>query len=663
MLEDLVSQGWVLKVEEDGISARFPTIETDPATDKERIRHQELIKRNEQLATPSVYRFIKRMELPREYNGRFVSIFNLMRDGRELADTLLIKGATPEAISPYIQILSRNDRCEHTGLLLGDVWRYFRHTWTNHYTSTPGRTMRILVRDRAAPFHPVIGIAALGSAIVQIRERDKWIGWQPQKLIEHLDRNPGQKWEIWLMRRLDEGIDSIYLDDLIEDGLYWPALWHEPTEDGIDKLRREARARREYHTRFARKSDFKNLKDYNDISVWIKRARTDLFRSKRCSALADLLIARRDLLPYLSPSSNLSPTSNLSSTLNLAGSHSAGSQSNGSHPTGPSQTGLAAALKDRTARRTIGTILRRAKADAVGTEIADLTVCGALPPYNSLIGGKLISMLALSPTVIREYHRRYCDYASQIASSLAGRPVKRRSNLVYVGTTSLYGSHSSQYNRLRLPGDVLGASDDIVFRKLGRSKTYGTSQFSNATVEALVKLTEESKTGARVNSIFGEGVNPKLRKIRDALSILGWPYDGLLRHHRSRLIYGVALVDNLLEYLLDMDQEPRYLFPVSSTNGSNATGICDTSGHGAVDRRDNADDDIKQIVGWWYERWMSKRIRSEKVLAAVRAHSTDVRPVRHGARVQLPTPDESAQQQHLFADSGKFTTPVTTHRS
>ena len=105
----------------------------------------------------------------------------------------------------------------------------------------------------------------------------------------------------------------------------------------------------------------------------------------------------------------------------------------------------------------------------MGTEIADLTVCGALPPYNALIGGKLVGMLAVSPTVVREYHRRYSGYASQIASSLAGKPVNRRSNLVYVGTTSLYGSNSSQYNRLRLPGDVLHAREDIVFRRLGRS--------------------------------------------------------------------------------------------------------------------------------------------------------------------------------------------------
>src|SRR4051812_28501983 len=49
-------------------------------------------------------------------------------------------------------------RPEFTGLRLMDVWRYFRHTWTNQYTSVPGRTMVFLVRDRASENHPVIGI-------------------------------------------------------------------------------------------------------------------------------------------------------------------------------------------------------------------------------------------------------------------------------------------------------------------------------------------------------------------------------------------------------------------------------------------------------------------------------------------------------------------------
>jgi Druantia protein DruA len=579
VLTDLAAQGWRVRVDAEGLFVQAPTAEAEPADEKERVRGQELLKRDEQLATPSVRRFIERMERPREYKGAFVSIFSLMRDGGELADALVSKGASPEVIDPYVEVISSRDRCGHTGLRLLDIWRYFRHTWSNQLTSTPGRTIPLLIRDRAAPFHPVIGIAALGSAIVQIAERDDWIGWQPQDVVSLLDENPELRWARWLYRRLEHSLDEIYLDDLIEDGLYWPNLWDEPTDHSVERLRSESAARRQDHNRFARKSDFETPSDPSDVDAWTDRARSDLFRSKRCLALADLLSARKALAPYLAPK--------------------------------PTRAGLRSALEDNKARRAISAILRRAKAEAVGTEIADLTVCGAVPPYNALIGGKLVGMLAVSPTVVHDYHQKYSEYASQIASSLAGKPVRRRSNLVFVGTTSLYGSSSSQYNRLRLPRHVLDSREDIVFRRLGRSRSFGTSHLSAGSVKALVKLAEETQTGARVNSIFGEGVNPKFRKMRQGLDILGWPSEELLQHRRPRLVYGVALIDNLLPYLLGAEEEPRYLF------------------------RRNVANDTERIAAWWRERWLLNRIQSEEVLATVRQHRVD-RPVRHGARVALP---------------------------
>src|SRR5581483_7312405 len=162
IVSDLAQQGWTIDVTHDGsLAAAPPDEEVEANREKERVRQQELLKRNEQLASPSVQRFIGEMEKPREFNGRFVSIFNLMRDGADLADEL--RSLRPSSsvtalravIDPYVQVINNGDRCAETGMRLVDIWRYFRHTWTNHYVSTPGRTMLILVRDRAAPFHPI----------------------------------------------------------------------------------------------------------------------------------------------------------------------------------------------------------------------------------------------------------------------------------------------------------------------------------------------------------------------------------------------------------------------------------------------------------------------------------------------------------------------------
>jgi hypothetical protein len=98
--------------------------------------------------------------------------------------------ALPEVVDPYIQFVDSTAICLETGLRLNDIWRYFRHTWVNSYRSVPGRSMMVLVRDRARPAHPVIGIAALGSSVVQQSVRDKWIGWDAESATQAVCLQP-----------------------------------------------------------------------------------------------------------------------------------------------------------------------------------------------------------------------------------------------------------------------------------------------------------------------------------------------------------------------------------------------------------------------------------------------------------------------------------------
>jgi hypothetical protein len=596
---DLVQQGWPARITTTGhLEVRPADANASPEKEKERVRQQELTKTREQLRSSSVRNFIRKMETPRERGGEFVSIFNLMRDGEQLAELLdrwRRSGAEPAdlraIIDPYVQVVESGKRCEQTGLPLTDIWRYFRHTWSNHYTTTPGRTMLMLVRDAAAPFHPVIGLASLASAVVQIHERDAWIGWQSEQVLHHLEAGRDSDAQ-WLMRRLNDRLSELHLDDLIADELYWPGLWDSPTRDAIDRLRTASKKSRRDHNRFGRSRDFTNHAG-DDPTVWVERAESDLYRSKRCSVLADLLSARMALLPYLSP------------------------EANGDR--------LQAAMSDPAARRAASRIVRFTRGETVGTEIADLTVCGALAPYNHLLGGKLVSMLAVSPHVASAYHARYSGYASQIASALAGRPIRRPSHLAFVGTTSLYGSGSSQYNRVLVPGVVLGSSSRIEYVELGRSRSFGTSHFSAKTLDALVTLAEQSRHGRRVNSIFGEGASPKLRKVRDGIDLLGWPANDLLQHRRERIVYGVPLVNNLRDYLLKQDCEPDFKFDPSRT-------------------------DARAVADWWAQRWLTMRAQKPEILARVASHRLN-RPVDHGARVRLPDSGDLSENQPQLTDT------------
>ncbi len=76
---------------------------------------------------------------------------------------------------------------------------------------------------------------------------------------------------------------------------------------------------------------------------------------------------------------------------------------------------------------------------------------------------------------------------------------------------------------------------------LGRTQGIGTFQFGDKTVAEMARLLAQSKRGQQVNSVFGEGVNPRLRKIRDGLDALGLATDDLLNHGGPRLVYGVEL--------------------------------------------------------------------------------------------------------------------------
>jgi hypothetical protein len=594
ILTDLAVQGWQLRTRRGVVEVRPPIqMNGDRTAEKARVRRQELVKRDAQLEHPAVQDFLQRMERPRMFGAACVSIFSLMREGRDLAESLRqarqhTSNAGPAAlagvIDPYLQfVASDTANCSLTGLRLMDIWRYFRHTWTNQYLSVPGRSMMFLVRDQAAAFHPIVGIGALSSPVVQIRERDAWIGWHPDAFLASIKSRPTAATARWLVGVVEDALSETYVDDLIEDGLVGARDLARPSDAAIEALLKEGAKQRRLHHRHVRSRDQKGRRhDSSDVEYWVTRARTHLFRSKRALALAWLLRARVVL-----------------------------TQCFGGRP---SAAKLAALASTGQGSDTIRKILKKAKANRIGIAVADITVCGAVQPYNAILGGKLVAMLAASPEVVLAYRHRYSDAESEIASAVAGRPLVREPNLVLLGTTSLYGIGSSQYNRIKIPCDRLGGAQGEAIRyvELGRSEAFGTSQYSEETLTALTSAVQQSTNGQRVNSIFGEGVSPKFRKVRQGLEVLDFPADLLLRHHRRRVVYGISLVSNLRDYLLGFRRTPNYLVPLRDGRASTA-----------------------RIAAWWKERWLCPRIASDEVLDEVARH-TLVRPVRHGARVRLP---------------------------
>ena len=77
----------------------------------------------------------------------------------------------------------------------------------------------------------------------------------------------------------------------------------------------------------------------------------------------------------------------------------------------------------------------------------DAFVLGALPPYNKILGGKLVALLAASSNVVRDFRRKYREYEGIISKK------GKNPRLVLLTTSSALG-RSSLYNRLRIPKSV-----------------------------------------------------------------------------------------------------------------------------------------------------------------------------------------------------------------
>ena len=276
-------------------------------------------------------------------------------------------------------------------------------------------------------------------------------------------------------------------------------------------------------------------------------------------------------------------------------------------------------------REAIYQLVRMIKAEHIGIDMMDITVCGAVAPYGPILGGKLVCMLLCSPEVADYYNNRYKSQNSIIASGMKGVAVQRKPNLVLLCTTSLYGSGSSQYNRVRIPAFELGINSDteIRYENLGLSTGYGTYQFSTETIR-IAEVLNARKRGPRVNSIFGEGVNPLMRKIREALNEIRLDHDQLMMHGNRRVTYGITLASNFREILLGISDRPKYFF---SRRKSHLVS--------------------EKISDFWLRRWLIKRIASKEVLEAVSENKVTF-PIAHGARVPLPEKIDLTIQQSLW---------------
>jgi hypothetical protein len=560
LLRDLFLQGWELKIEDNKVSIHHP--ETPENKEKKQwFREALLFERNKQLENDSFKKFILRMERHKKYKGKVVSIKNLITPVNQLLDTIQEQKA--DAIRPYLQIVQSSiEKDEQTGYRLLDIWRYFRLTWTLPHKPTPGRNIFVLVRDSAQEYHPVIGIAALGSSIVQITCRDNEIGWTIEGLrerLQNMDDLTAQQVVNGLSQSIERSILEIQSRDFLNEDINLLNV-----NEYINVINEFLDRERDTVAEAPKITSNLNNADWGDV------CRGLFYKKKRAKALLKLFKAQ-DFFNHL----NLNEP----------------------------QESLQQLVQTSRGRSALSVALQSNKKEKVGANMMDVIVCGAVPPYNFLLGGKLTALLMMSPQIVRAYEEKYRNQVSVIASAMKGEPVIKPAQLVLLGTTSLYESGSSQYNRLFIPAHAINNSEPtnkIGYQSLGLTKGFGTVYISDETVDSFSELTTKIHGRRIVSNTFGEGTSPRMRLIRAGLDALGLPSEHLLNHSFKRIVYGIKLAGNAYEYLRGEEDRPMYYLGQDTPNQA-----------------------TEEICGFWRERWLSMRIKNPRVIQQIRDYNID----------------------------------------
>ena len=174
--------------------------------------------------------------------------------------------------------------------------------------------------------------------------------------------------------------------------------------------------------------------------------------------------------------------------------------------------------------------------------IMDAYVLGAVPPYNSLLAGKMVACLIRTQEIFEDFRHTYGDSRGIISGE------KKNARLIAVTTSSSMG-RSSVYNRLKL--------DSVeYFRSIGYTGGWGHFHIPDRLFSELRNYLRRIEHPYADFHRFGDGPNWRLRTTRAALKELGFR-DNLLRHGIRREVFISFLATEGEEYLRTGKGQPN----------------------------------------------------------------------------------------------------------
>ncbi len=188
----------------------------------------------------------------------------------------------------------------------------------------------------------------------------------------------------------------------------------------------------------------------------------------------------------------------------------------------------------------------RRKVELVNQTLDAFTL-GAVPPYNRLLGGKLVVCAAASKEIVDAYRDKY----SGTTTWLDGKTLP--SHLVMVTTTSAFG-RSSIYNRVNYRDAETGKHRKLA-EPLGYTKGYGSFHLHDVYPDIKKFLVQQGYENATLG--YGRGPKPVWQNISKTLTMLGMSHEEL-NHGISRQAWSIALAQNAWNYLEGKETVPQY---------------------------------------------------------------------------------------------------------
>lgn len=210
----------------------------------------------------------------------------------------------------------------------------------------------------------------------------------------------------------------------------------------------------------------------------------------------------------------------------------------------------------------------------------EVTVCGALPPFSEVLGGKLVVSQFAHPSVIEAVSTPLGEligrtFYSEVLAEEISSP-----GMIAITTKGLYAGHSPLYNRSSVPA----LTEPLVIKRIAETAGQSSTLMSRATADAAREYLAASEKGEdrKVSNIYGSGGAKRHRILEVAARQAGLSAD-MVNAGIRRPVYGVAFVGNSAQVAWE-GAAPDW----------------------SINRREAATEYVHRAVDLWRRRWLVK---------------------------------------------------------